>query len=135
MISFQQFIEQLALRIGQHQLPVRAASDVGSLLDSSALHYELAARIVRAIYQNNGCHCLADPVTAQPTFDALGPIHASLLGSTRTDVDVYRFMEELCAAVAWIFGTHRPGTAADGLPQRGALIPLNAARRRLKSLA
>ncbi|MDA8362562.1 MAG: hypothetical protein M0Z84_01835 [Gammaproteobacteria bacterium] len=142
-MKFLQLIEQLSMRIGQHQLPVNtAAVDIRTLVDSSALHYELAAGIVRAIYARNGCCRLNDPVTAQPTFEALGPIRAGLLGSHRTDVDAYRFMEELCAAVAKIFDARRTAAALDDTSpsetpaqQRGELISLDAVRRRVKSLA
>ncbi len=140
-MNFLQLIEQLTTRIGQHQLPLNATShNVRTLVDSSALHYELAAGIVCAIYEHNSCCRLTDPVAAQPTFEALGPIRAGLLGSNRTDVDIYRFMEELCAAVAKIFDTHPVAAIAANAPEvvaqrRGELVRLDAVRRRMKSLA
>ncbi len=140
MMKFMQLIEQLSVRIGQHQFPVNtAAGNVRTLVDSSALHYDLASGIVRAIYERNDCRGLCDPVTAQPTFEALGPIRAGLLDSAGTDVDAYRFMEELCAVVAKIFDTHRIAVtpqppAPSPVPQHGELVSLDAARRRIKSV-
>ncbi|MHB8347154.1 MAG: hypothetical protein ACYDHM_08205 [Acidiferrobacterales bacterium] len=141
MINFLQLIEQLTMRVGQHQLPVNtSAASIRALVDSSALHYELVTGIVGAIYEHNGCCRLTDPVSAQPTFEALGPIRAGLLGSSRTDIDAYRFMEELCAAVAKIFDVPRIAAIAANAPQlpaarHGKLIRLDAVRRRVKSLA
>ena len=143
MMNFLQLTEQLTTRIGQHQLPMNsAANNIRALVDSSALHYELAARIVCAIYEHNGCRRLTDPVTAQPTFEALGPIRAGLLDSNRTDIEAYRFMEELCTAVAKIFDAPHIARIASDAPQpeapvrhRGELIRLDAVRRRVKSLA
>jgi len=136
-MNFLQLIEQLTARVGQHQLPSNpAAPSIQMLLDSSALHYELATRIVRAIYEHNHCHRLTDPVEPEATFEALGPIRATLLGSTRTDVDAFRFMEDICTAVAKVFDKHRltavPANTDDGARPRAALIRLDAVRRRVK---
>lgn len=142
-MNFLQLIEQLTARVGQHQLPANpAAPGIQNLLDSSALHYELATRIVRAIYDHNRCRRLTDPVEADATFEALGPIRATLLGSSRTDIDAFRFMEDLCAAVAKTFdrrhladaSAKEEADAVDDRP-RAELIRLDAVRRRIKSLA
>ncbi|MHB8454863.1 MAG: hypothetical protein ACYDDO_09235 [Acidiferrobacterales bacterium] len=144
-MNFLELIEQLTARVGRHQLPADpAAAGIQALVDSSALHYELATRIVRAIYEHNGCKRLTDPVGPEATFEALGPIRAALLGSSHTDVDAFHFMEDICAAVAKVFYKNRPGAINARTPvaktgdqeHTGAeLVRLDRVRRRNKLLA
>ena len=141
-MNFLQLIEKLTAHVGQHQLPANlTATGIQSLIDSSALHYDLATRIARAIYDQNRCRRLTDPVEAEATFEALGPIRAMLLCSSRTDVDAFRFMEDLCTAVAKIFDKQRRSASAANIDESGGsrqaaeLILFDSVRRRVKSLA
>jgi hypothetical protein len=108
-MTFRKLIEQLAKRIGQHQVPVNtSATELRGFVDSGAVHYELVTQIVTAIYTGNRCRRLADPVTRDATFESIEPIRLAVLRSPKTDVDAYAFMESLCAETAHIFNTAQP---------------------------
>ncbi len=108
-MTFRELIEQLAKRIGQHQLPVNvSATELRGFIDSGAVHYELVTQIVSAIYSGNRCRHLADPVTRDTTFESIEPIRHAALRSPKTDVDAYALMESLCAEVAHIFNATLP---------------------------
>jgi hypothetical protein len=131
-MTFLELIEQLAKRIGQHQLPVNStATELRGLIDSSAVHYGLVSQVVIAIYSGNRCRRLTDPVTRDATFKSIEPVRFTVLRSPKTDVDAHDLMEKLCAEVAHIFNTTQPSdpvvrasTAAGGR--------LYAFRRRLR---
>jgi len=132
-MTFSELIEQLAKRIGQHQLPVNAsASELRGFIDSGAVHYELVTQIVTAIYTGNRCRRLADPVTRDATFEALEPIRLAVLHSPKTDVDAYALMEKVGAEVARIFKSTQPLVSPSTGPQTtgGRLV---AFRRRLRT--
>lgn len=131
-MTFRELIEQLAKRIGQHQLPVNtSASELRGFIDSGAVHYELVTQVVTAIYTGNGCRRLADPVTRDATFESIEPIRMALLRSPKTDVDAYALMDSLCAEVARIFKTTQPVVTPTTGPETagGRLV---AFRRRLR---
>lgn len=108
-MTFRELIEQLAKRIGQHQLPVNAAAtELRGLIDSGAVHYGLVSQVVIAIYTGNRCRRLTDPVTRDAAFESIEPIRLAVLRSPSTDVDAYALMENLCAEVARIFKTTQP---------------------------
>jgi len=131
-MTFRELIEQLAKRIGQHQLPVNtSATELRGFIDSGAVHYELVTQVVNAIYTGNGCRSLADPVTRDATFESIEPIRLALLRSPKTDVDAYALMDSLCAEVARIFKTTQPSVLPPAGPETagGRLV---AFRRRLR---
>jgi hypothetical protein len=131
-MTFRELIEQLAKRIGQHQVPVNvSASELRGFIDSGAVHYELVTQIVTAIYTGNRCRRLADPVTRDATFEALEPIRLAVLRSPKTDVDAYALMEKVGAEVARIFKSTQPLVSPNTGPQTtgGRLV---AFRRRLR---
>ncbi|HWR88034.1 MAG TPA: hypothetical protein VN277_06410 [Acidiferrobacterales bacterium] len=131
-MTFRELIEQLAKRIGQHQLPVNAsATELRGFIDSGAVHYELVTQVVTAIYTGNRCRRLADPVTRDATFESIEPIRLALLRSPKTDVDAYALMDGLCAEVARIFKTTQPFVSPTTGPETagGRLVPF---RRRLR---
>lgn len=108
-MTFRELIEQLARRIGQHQLPVNtAASELRGFIDSGAVHYELVTQVVTAIYTGNRCRQLAEPVTRDATFESIEPIRLAVLRSPKTDVDAHDLMESMCVEVAHIFNTTQP---------------------------
>jgi len=131
-MTFRELFEQLAKRIGQHQLPVNtSATELRGFIDSGAVHYELVTQVVTAIYTGNRCRRLADPVTRDATFESIEPIRLALLRSPKTDVDAYALMDSLCAEVAHIFKTTQPIVSSTTGPDTagGRLV---AFRRRLR---
>ena len=131
-MTFRELIEQLARRIGQHQLPVStSASELRGFIDSGAVHYELVTQVVTAIYTGNRCRHLADPVTRDATFESIEPIRLAALRSPKTDVDAYALMESICAEVARIFNVTQPFVAPATGPETagGRLVTF---RRRLR---
>ena len=131
-MTFRELIEQLAKRIGQHQLPVNtSASELRGFIDSGAVHYELVTQIVNAIYAGNRCQRLTDPVTRDATFESIEPIRLALLRSPKTDVDVFALLDNLCAEVARIFKTTHPLAQSVTVQETGG-GRLVAFRRRLR---
>lgn len=103
-MTFRELLETLSKNIGQQHIPLNPkVFELHGLVDSGAVHYELVTQIVTAIYTGNHCQCLKDPVTRDATFEALEPIRQALLNSTKTDVDAYTLMDNVCAEVAAIF--------------------------------
>lgn len=137
-MNFIEFVDYLVRRLGHHQLPVRPdARALKELIESSALHYELVKRVLAAVYSANGCRRLTDPIQMNATLDALAPVRAEVLESTRTDVDRYHFMENLCMAAGEAVGvppgTPIPAAARSVERPKAAVIPIDRfrARRRL----
>lgn len=108
-MTFRELIQQLARRIGDHQIPLNPkATELRGLIDSGAVHYELVTQIVTAIYTGNRCRHLKDAVTQDATFEALEPIRLAVLRSPGSDVDVHGLMETICHEVAHAFGVTIP---------------------------
>jgi len=107
-MTFRELLEELSRRIGQHQIPLNpATTELRGLIDSGAVHYELITQIATAIYTGNRCRRLADPVTRDATFAALGPIRLAVLRSPRTDVDAYALMDKVGVEIGQLFaGSH-----------------------------
>jgi hypothetical protein len=131
-MTFRELIEQLAKRIGQHQLPINSsAAELRGFIDSGAVHYELVTQVVTAIYTGNHCRRLADPVLRDATFESIEPIRLAVLRSPKTDVDAYSLMENVCAEVARIFNATLPLASRTGTSD-SAGGRLYAFRRRLR---
>ena len=129
-MTFRELIEQLAKRIGQHQLPVNAAAtELRGFIDSGAVHYELITQVVTAIYTGNRCRRLADPVTRDATFESIEPIRLAVLRAPGTDVDVHGLMESICTEVAHAFGVATPNNRPVAPSSSGELVRF---RRRLR---
>jgi hypothetical protein len=132
-MNFLQLIEQLARRVGPHQIPLHAAAQrLQGLVDSSALHYKLMTQIVQAIYAGNGCRKLTDTVQRDATFEALAPIRLAVLRAPDTDVDAARLLEDIGVALAQIFGPTDPGgshTTVASTPRSATLVTLRRPRR------
>lgn len=142
-MNFRELLTQLQDRIGYHQLPVNpAATGPKDLFECCALHHELMTELVQAIYKQNGCRKLTDPVNRRDTFTALAPIRLNVLRSSKTDIDVFQLMESLCTAIDQAFdhdhgelGGARPKSLPDET-QKAAVIPLaNFRYRRFKPSA
>lgn len=136
---FKDLLAQLEEHLGYHQFPVNpAAANIKEVFDGSPLHHDLMTRLVRAIYVSNACRRLTDPVSLDNTLRALAPIRLETLRAARTDVDLYRMLDELGAAFNKIFSEPAVPRKAPAPAQRSAeIIPLSAYRRqrRLKSSA
>lgn len=131
-MTFRDLIEQMAKRIGQHQLPINAAAtELRGFIDSSAVHYGLVSQVVIAIYTGNRCRRLADPVTRDATFESIEPVRFTVLQSPKTDVDAHALMESMCAEVAHVFNTTQP-PASPVRASNTASGKLFSFRRRLK---
>lgn len=137
-MNFIEFVDYLVRRLGHHQVPVRpGARALKELIESSALHYELVKRVLAAVYSANGCHRLTDPIQMNATLDALAPVRAEVLESTRTDVDRYHFMENLCMAAGEAVGvppgTPIPPAARPAERPKAAVIPIDRFRARRRA--
>jgi len=131
-MTFRELFEQLAKRIGQHQLPVNTtATELRGFIDSGAVHYELVTQVVTATYTGNRCRRLADPVTRDASFESIEPIRLAVLRSPKTDVDAHALMESICAELAHIFNSSQPFIApfVNSETTSGQLLPF---RRRLR---
>lgn len=137
-MSFLELLRTLEATLGYHQLPLNpTAVTLKNLFESSPLHHETMMRAAQAIYTSNGCRGLNDPVERAATLDAIAPIRLELLQSKRTDVDLYRFMEELCVTLDEAFGPVAPRAAVESIPRLADVIQLAPFRRsrRLKTSA
>lgn len=136
-MKYLELLQQLEVHLGYHQLPLNsAATGMKDIFESTPLHHEFVRRLVQSIYTGNRCRRLSDSVEREATFEAVAPLRLEILRSERTDVDLYRTLEELCVALELIFG---PGASA--APARRSVSPAQVIdiapfrRRRLKSLA
>lgn len=124
-MTFQELLFALEHRLGYHQLPVNAiARGIKDIFESSPVHQELMTQLVRAIYAENCCQKLNDPVTRDKTFAAFAPIRLATLRSEKCDVDTHHLLDELCVAFEQIFRFDEPRTDAlrTGRPARSAHV-------------
>ena len=139
-MNFKELLEQLEERMGYHQFPVNpAATNIKDVFEGSPLHHDIITRLVRAIYVSNTCRRLIDSVNLDKTLLALTPIRQEVLRAARTDVDLYRVLDELGAALSKIFTDSTPvlKAVAPVIRHTAEIIPLSAYRhlRKLKSSA
>lgn len=141
-MNFKELVQHLEKRIGYHQVPMNpAATGTKDLFESCALHHELMTELVQAIYKENGCRKLSDPVNRQDTFKALSPIRLKVLQSSKTDIDVFHLIENLCLAVDQAFGGNEHQHSGirrsrSGADSKAEVIPLDNFRyRRFNHLA
>ncbi len=139
-MNFKELLEQLEERMGYHQFPVNpAATNIKDVFEGSPLHHDIMTRLVRAIFVSNACRRLTDPVNLDRTLLALTPIRQEVLRAARTDVDLYRVLDELGAALGKIFAEGTPiiKVVSPVIRRTAEIIPLSAYRhlRKLKSSA
>lgn len=139
-MNFKELLAQLEERLGNHQFPVNAAAThIKDVFEGSPLHHDIMTRLVRAIYVSNACRRLTDPVGQEKTFLALAPIRQEVLRAARTDVDLYRLLDEIGSAFNEIFsaGAAMRKPAAPVTRRSAEIILLSAYRhsRQLKSSA
>ncbi len=139
-MNFKELLAQLEEHLGYHQFPVNpAATNIKNVFEGSPLHHDLMTGLARAIYVANACRRLTDPVTLDKTLHALAPIRQESLRAAATDVDLYRLLDDLGAALAEIFAEHKTAVKPAAFQERrtAEIIPLAAYRRQrqLKSSA
>ena len=141
-MNFKELLAQLEEHLGYHQFPVNpAATNIKDIFESAPLHHDLITRLIRAVYVSNSCHRLTDIVRKEKTLQALTVVRQEILRSAKTDVDVYRFVDDLGAALNSIFTEDKnyvkPLTMDLKKPHTAEIIQLSAYRRqkRLKTWA
>ena len=139
-MNFIELLKKLEMRLGYYQVPLNpSARGLKDLFEGSPLHHELIVRLAHAVFSQNRCRRLTDPVGRHETFEALAPLRTQILQARNADVDVYRFMDELCVALEKAFRT-RPdgGTRTSPAVRKSAeIIALDVVRRqrRIKTWA
>jgi hypothetical protein len=132
-MTFLELLKKLEAHLGSHQMPLNAAAKtLKNVFETIPLHNDLMKRLVQSIYTGNRCQRLSDPVERAATFEALAPLRLEVIRSERTDVDLYRLIEELCVALDGAFGPVVRAVAEE--PRRAAeaqVIQLASFRRRL----
>jgi hypothetical protein len=138
-MNFKELLSQLEERLGSHQFPVNAAATtIKNIFEGSPLHHDTMTNLARAIYVSNACRRLTDPVHLEQTLKALAPIRQQALRSPKTDVDLYRLLNDLDAALNEIFAdTRTPIKIATPTRHTAEVIQLSAYRlqRQLKTSA
>jgi hypothetical protein len=133
-MNFRELLAYLEDHLGNYQLPLNPrATSLRDLFDGIGLHHPLIKKVVHAIYEQNGCRRLTDPVNRTATLNALGPIRLEMLRAHSTDVDLYRLLDDLCAAAATAFdpsGDMPAGESPAPGKTRAQVIPLEPFRRR-----
>ncbi len=111
-MTFRQFINYLEEHIGNHQIPTRHnAHEIREFLRPDGVHHNLVKKVVRRIYKTNNCGHLDAVVRRPATLGPLAEIRLEIMHSPRTDIDQYRFIEELCASATKFFNEHDPGAS------------------------
>ncbi len=86
-MTFRQYMQLLAHRIGQHQLPiVEGATDIHTFLAPDALHHDLVKPLVRQIYRGSRCGHLDAPLDTQLTLQLVAQARSELLAQDDTDI-------------------------------------------------
>jgi hypothetical protein len=138
-MTFLELLQKLEAHLGSHQMPLNtAAKNLKDIFETIPLHNELMKRLVQSIYAGNRCRHIGDPVERAATFEALAPLRLEVLRSERTDVDLYRLIEELCVALDSAFDPLPRAAGIEHLKPAGAGQVVELAsfrRRRLKSRA
>ncbi len=141
-MNFKELLAQLEEHLGYHQFPVNpAATNIKDIFESAPLHHDLITRLIRAVYVSNSCHRLTDIVRKEKTLQALTVVRQEILRSAKTDVDVYRLVDDLGTALNGIFtedkNYEKPLTMDLKKPHTAEIIQLSAYRRqkRLKTWA
>jgi hypothetical protein len=136
-MTFLELLQKLEAQLGYHQLPLHTSpTTLKNLFETICLHHELMLRLVQAIYRTNRCHKLTDPVDHRATLEAFAPLRLEVVQSKHTDVDLFRFVDELCVALDQAFGTGAPARVTAKQPTHNAdVVDIARFRRRFKTLA
>ncbi len=134
-MNYFQLMQHLEERLGYHQLPLNpAATGLRDLFEGTPLHHDWMTQFVRAVYAENRCQRLTDPVTLAETFKALAVLRQQALKASATDVDLRALVEEVGEAVNIIFAVNASTTTPPSAPTGGGaeIIPFRG-RRRLRA--
>jgi hypothetical protein len=129
-ISFRGLVTFLADRIGRHQVPViEGAHEIRGFIGCDGVHHDLISATVRRLYKANRCGHLDAQLDRDRTLTTLAAIRAELLQCHHTDIDQYRFMENLCHSAQDYFDERVPAQstvppAQDPAQGRGKIIAL-----------
>jgi len=138
-MNFYQLLQQLEDRLGYHQLPLNpGATGIRDIFDGTPLHHDWMVQLVRAIYAENRCRGLTDPVQRAQTFKALAVLRQQALRAAATDIELRTVVEEVGEMMNEIFAdaaVKAAPTVPAGTPTSADIIPFKSARRRLKSSA
>jgi len=108
-ISFRDLVTFLADRIGRHQVPViDGAHEIRGFIDCDGVHHELISAAVRRLYKANRCGHLDAQLDRDRTLDTLAAIRSELLQCHNTDIDQFRFVENLCSSAQDYFNERVP---------------------------
>ena len=139
-MNFKELALHLENHIGYHQIPINpAATGTKDLFECCPLHHELMTELMRAIFDENGCHALTDSVSRKRTYNAIAPIRLQVLRSAKTDIDKFHLIESFCGAIEQAFGDYesaaqtnsqQSGTRSKRSTQSAEVIPLEKFRYR-----
>jgi len=131
-MNFRQLLQLLEERIGSHQLPLNpGATGLRDLFACVGLHHEWIRRLSHAIWRENRCTRLSDPVDRSETFRAFEILRLEALRAASTDIDHYRLLDELTAALNDAFGrTDGQDTGSPKARASAQVVSLDAFRHR-----
>jgi len=96
-MTFRQFIQHLAEKIGMHQIPVdTSANEIRYFLAEDGVHHQFVTALVRDIYKYNSCGHLDATIDHVKTMSLLGKMRAHLLSEEDADICKVRLMNQLC---------------------------------------
>ncbi len=96
-MTFRQYIQLLAKKIGMHQIPVVSdASEIRHFLAEDGVHHDFVTALVRDIYKKNACGHLDASLDIRKTLNLLGTARANLLARRNTDICRVKLMNQLC---------------------------------------
>jgi hypothetical protein len=134
-VNYYQLLQRLEEHLGYHQLPFNpAATNLRDLFEGTPLHHDWMSQFVRAVYAENRCQRLTDPVSLAETFNALAVLRQQALKASTTDVDLRALVEEVGEAINTAFADAAAGTLPPSAPAgNGAEIIPFRGRRRLRA--
>lgn len=133
---FKQLVQHLEERLGHHQVPTNAhAKTLNDILGGCAVHHDFLMTALRAIYKSNRCQKIDDTVARAPTLAAIEPLRLAVLHNPHTDIDLYRFMEDLCAQTEMLLRDGSEVSRNAGKSSADVIELPRAPRGRIKSWA
>ncbi len=131
-MNLRELLQRLEERVGSHQLPLNP--EAGGLRDLFAcvgLHHDWMRRLAHAIWRENRCTRLSDPVGRDETFHAFEALRLEVLRAPSTDLDLCRLLDEITEALNELFGTAaRPRAVSGGARGSAQIVSLDAFRHR-----
>ena len=133
---FKQLVQHLEERLGHHQVPANArAKSLADILGGCAVHHDFLTTVLRAVYKNNRCQKIDDAIARTTTLAAIEPLRLAVLRDPHTDIDLYRFMEDLCAQTEMLLRDGSEISRNAGKSSADVIELPRAPRGRIKSWA